>query len=89
MRPILAALARLLDSRLRGNDGHGVDSRLRGNDESLGGDEETGLRPVRRRLRADWIPAYAGMAVMGWIPAFAGMTVMGWIPAYAGMAVMG
>ena len=41
------------------------------------------MAPRLWRLRADWIPAYAGMTVMGarrvqWgeIPAFAGMTVI-------------
>ena len=37
-----------------------------------GGIRADGAAPRLRRLRADWIPAYAGMTVMG-----AGMTAMG------------
>ena len=42
-----------------------VGSRFRGNDVGSWGSGETGLAPRLWHYRAEWIPAYAGVTVLG------------------------
>jgi hypothetical protein len=39
----------------------------------------------RRRIRAEWIPTFGGMTVLGGIPTFGGMTGMTVFPVAGGM----
>ena len=64
------AMRWMRDSRLRGNDGKGggndekgVGSRFAGMTLRLGTGETGRVAPRLWRLRAEWIPAYAGMTV--------------------------
>ena len=68
--PRLVALARRLDSRLRGNDGTGgyrvwIGFALSRSGRGGGGWLGAGACAPSWRLRADWIPAYAGMTGPG------------------------
>ena len=61
----MGAVARL-GSRFSGEGGKKqVGSRFRGNDAAAWGARGQGALRPSWRLRADWIPAYAGMTV-GW-----------------------
>ncbi len=73
------ALSPRLDSRLRGNDGAGgVGSRFAVRAWRRGWLGDWALRAPSRRYRADWIPAYAGMTVIGVGSRFRGSDVGAW-----------
>ena len=69
--------ARLLDSRLRGNDGlrrgrignFVLDSRLRGNDDPRRGcvEDLSGLDACRTELDKHWVVVYTGLVAQSWL----------------------